>query len=101
MNESKQEAVRDFEEELRESIEDIRAYKRGERKLRVRNFAKVSSPAEIRSRLKLSQQAFAGMLGVSVRTIQEWEQGRRQPRGPAVALLRIADQHPEVFLNLR
>jgi putative transcriptional regulator len=47
--------------------------------------------AEIRKRLGLSQQGFADHLGVSVRTIQEWEQGRTTPSGPALALLRIAD----------
>ncbi len=39
-------------------------------------------------------------MGVSLRTVQDWEQGRRQPSGPAKALLRIAEQHPEVFLQL-
>jgi putative transcriptional regulator len=95
------EQERDFEQELRESIEDIRAYKRGERKLRTRTYVPVPPPAEIRQRLNLSQHAFAGLLGVSVRTLQEWEQGRRTPRGPAYALLRIADQHPEAFLDLK
>ena len=92
---------RDFEQELQESLEDIRAYKRGEKQVRTRTYTEVPPPAEIRTRLKLSQHAFAGLLGVSVRTLQEWEQGRRVPRGPAVALLRIADQHPEAFLDLR
>jgi putative transcriptional regulator len=95
------EEKRDFEQELLESLEDIKAYKRGERTLRTRTYVKVSPPAVIRNRLKLSQDAFAGMLGVSVRTLQEWEQGRREPRGPAKALLRIAEQHPEAFLDLR
>jgi putative transcriptional regulator len=43
--------------------------------------------------------SFAAMIGVSMRTLQDWEQGRREPNGPAVALLRIAEQHPEVFLD--
>jgi transcriptional regulator with XRE-family HTH domain len=41
-----------------------------------------------------------GLMGISVRTLQDWEQGRREPQGPAVALLRIAEQHPEVFGQL-
>ena len=53
---------------------------------------------EIRCRMELSQSAFAGILGVSVRTVQEWEQGRRKPSGPAASLLRIAQRHPEVLL---
>ena len=40
------------------------------------------------------------VMGVSVRTLQDWEQGRRKPQGSAVALLRIAEQHPEVFSQL-
>jgi len=57
-------------------------------------------PKVIRARLKLSQSAFAGLMGVSLRTVQDWEQGRRKPSGPAVALLRIAEQKPDVFMKL-
>lgn len=53
----------------------------------------------IRSKTGLSQSAFAGLIGVSVRTLQEWEQGRRTPKGPAQALLRVADRHPEALLG--
>lgn len=49
---------------------------------------------------ELSQTAFAGLMGVSLRTLQDWEQGRRQPAGSARMLLRIAQQHPEIFLEL-
>ena len=41
-----------------------------------------------------------GKVSLKVRTLQDWEQGRRHPQGPAVALLRIAEQHPEVFADL-
>lgn len=58
------------------------------------------SCATIRERLNLSQTRFAAMLGVSVRTIQDWEQGRHQPTGPAKMLLRIAELEPEVFLKV-
>ncbi|MGM0833528.1 type II toxin-antitoxin system MqsA family antitoxin [Halomonas qaidamensis] len=54
----------------------------------------------MRHKLNLSQSAFAGLLGVSIRTLQDWEQGRREPQGPAVALLRITEQHPDVFEQL-
>ncbi len=98
MNEPK----RDFEAELQESIEALRAHDRGENNLRTRTLERsISSVATIRKRLNVSQQAFAGLLGVSVRTIQDWAQGRRQPSGPAKALLRIVDQNPEALLNLR
>lgn len=51
-------------------------------------------------KLEMSQSAFADLMGVSVRTLQDWEQGRREPQGPAMALLSIAEQHPEVFSEL-
>ncbi|WP_289848634.1 helix-turn-helix domain-containing protein [Paraglaciecola arctica] len=60
-----------------------------------------SKPKIIRSKLKLSQSAFAVLLGVSIQTIQDWERGRRSPQGPVIAFLRIAEQHPEVFAELR
>ena len=50
-----------------------------------------------RQRSGLSQAQFATLLGVSVRTLQEWEQGRRQPSGAARTLLKVADQHLEVL----
>jgi putative transcriptional regulator len=49
----------------------------------------------IRQRLKKSQAEFARMIGVSVSTLQEWEQGRRRPQGPARALLKVAAENPE------
>src|SRR5262249_20281042 len=49
----------------------------------------------VRRRLGKSQAAFARMIGVSVATLQNWEQGRRQPEGPARALLRVAAVNPE------
>jgi len=48
----------------------------------------------------LSQAQFAALLGVSVRTLQEWEQGRRQPSGAAKTLLKVAQRHPEVLREL-
>jgi|GEM_PF-140182 len=71
------------------------------RQLRTTTLSQPSMPDVIRSKLNLSQSAFAGLLGVSLRTLQDWEQGRRRPQGPAVALLRIVEQHPETFPELR
>lgn len=48
----------------------------------------------------LSQGQFAALLGVSVRTLQEWEQGRRKPSGAALTLLRVAERHPDVLREL-
>jgi putative transcriptional regulator len=53
----------------------------------------------IREGYNLTQEQFAVMLGISVRTLRNWEQGRRVPVGPAMVLLRVADKHPEVLLD--
>ncbi len=91
---------RDIGQEILEGIREVKEYKAGKKALRVRSLKAPSSPKVIRHRLKLSQSAFAGLMGVSLRTVQDWEQGRRKPSGPAVALLRIAEQKPDVFLHL-
>jgi putative transcriptional regulator len=54
---------------------------------------------KIRLRLKKSQSEFALMIGVSISTLQNWEQGRRQPRGPAQALLKIAAEKPKAIIE--
>ena len=55
----------------------------------------VSAATEARNRVGMSPSEFAKLLGVSVRTLQDWEQGRREPSGAAKTLLRIASQNPE------
>lgn len=55
---------------------------------------------EIRSRYGLSQSEFAAMLGISVGTLRNWEQGRRAPEGPARVLLQVAAKHPEVVWDV-
>ena len=85
---------RDIGQEL---LEGVRAIKAGRGKRRT---VEVSQDVQaIREGMGLSQAAFAALLGVSPRTLQDWEQGRRQPTGPARSLLRIADRHPEALLG--
>lgn len=91
---------RDIGLEILDGINEIKAFKKGKVQLRTNSLSSPSEPQIIRNKLKLSQSAFAALLGVSTRTLQDWEQGRRNPQGPAVALLRIAEQHPEVFNDL-
>lgn len=52
-----------------------------------------------RTRLRLSQNKFAALLGISVKTLHNWEQGRRKPTGAARVLLRLAWRHPEIVLE--
>jgi putative transcriptional regulator len=59
-----------------------------------------SSIAQTRSKTGLSQAQFAMLLGVSVRTLQQWEQGRRQPSGAAKTLLAIAEKRPDILKEL-
>jgi DNA-binding transcriptional regulator YiaG len=56
---------------------------------------KAIDPRVVRKRLRMSQTAFAHVFGVSVRTVQEWEQHRRKPAGAARALLQVIDREPE------
>jgi len=93
-------AKRDIGMEILEGIQAIKEHKAGKIHLRTHTLKAPGSPREIRARMGVSQAAFAGMMGVSVRTVQDWEQGRRRPSGPAEALLRIAEQKPEVFSEL-
>lgn len=83
-------AQRDLGAEL---LESVRAVKAG--KLGIVNTVPVSIAAEARQRLGLSQSQFAALLGVSVRTYQDWEQGRREPSGAARTLLKIAAIRPD------
>jgi putative transcriptional regulator len=80
----------------KEILEGVRQIKRGEVG-RIVNYPPI---AETRARVGLSQSEFARLLGVSVRTLQEWEQGRRVPSGPARMLLAIAHKNPKALLDV-
>lgn len=80
-----------------EILEGLKAIKKGE----ARRF-KVEVPSDIqntRRHLKLSQLEFSELMNVSIKTLQDWEQGRRKPSGPACTLLEIAKKHPRILLS--
>jgi putative transcriptional regulator len=79
-----------------EILHGIRQLKRGEHG----RISTVPSVASIREKTGLSQPKFAHLLGVSVRTLQEWEQGRRAPSGAARTLLLIAAKNPRALLEV-
>ena len=79
-----------------EILEGLRQLKRGEHS----RVTTVPSVATIRSGTGLSQPRFAELLGVSVRTLQEWEQGRRAPSGAARTLLMIAARNPRALIDV-
>jgi len=91
-------------EELKASVAEMGGIRAGRRKAsRVTRSADVlgteaPNVAALRAHFGLSQSKFAALLGVSVDTLQNWEQGRRCPDGPARVLLRVAEVHPEVLL---
>ena len=85
-------ANRDIGAELLASIREMKAGRAGHV-----HRVSVSAIAEARNRTGMLQQRFADLLGVSPRTVQEWEQGRRQPSGAARSLLAIAARRPDVL----
>jgi len=87
-------------DELLESIREGGAILRGEKEASRVFEAEEPDVAAIRDAYGLSQRRFADLLGLSVRTVQNWEQGRRQPRGPARVLLHVAARHPEAILDV-
>jgi|APTNR8051073442_1049403.scaffolds.fasta_scaffold02721_12 putative transcriptional regulator len=88
-------AKRDIWQEALDAIIDIKAGRYG-----AVYQVPVSPVAAARHGASLNQAQFAALLGVSKRTLQEWEQGRRQPSGAARTLLKIAERHPEVLREL-
>jgi putative transcriptional regulator len=84
---------RDIGSEILDGIRELKEGKSG----RVVN---VPAVAEIRQKTGLSQSRFATLLGVSVRTLQDWEQGRRAPSGAARTLLLVANKNPKALLEV-
>jgi putative transcriptional regulator len=85
--------------ELERSIREAGAIRRGRLAPgRVRSF-KPADVRAIRTKLDQSQEEFALMIGVSVATLRNWEQGRRIPDGPALALLRVAARNPRAVIE--
>ena len=82
-------------EELVAGIKQAGRIHRGEEQPSRRFVFEPQDVRGIREKLHKSQSEFAQMIGVSVATLQNWEQGRRQPRGPARALLQVASKSPQ------
>jgi putative transcriptional regulator len=86
-------AKRNIGQEILDGLRELKSGEYG----RVINVPDVAS---IRTKTGLSQARFAALLGVSVRTLQDWEQGRRAPSGAARTLLRVADRNPHALLEV-
>jgi putative transcriptional regulator len=92
---AKFEAGRDVWQEVLEGVREIKAG--GGRRVKVEASSQVG---RVRLKSGLSQSQFAAALGVSKRTLEQWEQGRREPSGAAQTLLKIAERHPEVLIEV-
>jgi putative transcriptional regulator len=90
---------REMFEELLGSVREAGAILRGEKTPSRRISIGSSGVRAIRERTSLSQSEFAHLIGVSVKTLQNWEQDRRRPAGPAVALLRIIAHDPQLAVQ--
>ena len=92
---AKWEKTRNIGQEILQGIREIKSGRTG------RRFT-VDSYAIVRAREKsgLTQAEFAKLLGVSVRTLQDWEQGRREPNAAAQTLIKVAEKHPKVLREL-
>lgn len=92
---AKFETQRDVWQQVLDGVREIKAG--GGKRTKVELKSRV-----VRVRLKsgLSQAQFAAVLGVSKRTLEQWEQGRREPSGAAQTLLKIAERYPEVLLEV-
>jgi putative transcriptional regulator len=95
---------KDLFDQLVESVKQMKAVESGRaRPARITRASDLIDPglpdvAALRSRFGLSQSKFAALLGISVDTLQNWEQKRREPEGPARVLLRVAAAYPEALL---
>jgi putative transcriptional regulator len=86
-------------EELLGSVREAGAILRGRKKSSPRVVVRSSGVRAIRERTSLSQSEFADLIGVSVKTLQNWEQERRRPTGPAAALLSIIEHNPALAVK--
>jgi len=88
-------------DELKQSLREAGQIKRGKLKpSRVIEIDPQNDIAKVRGKLGFSQSKFAAILGISADTLQNWEQGRRSPTGPAKVLLKIATKYPDVLLEV-
>ena len=91
---------RDLFNELLQSVKEAAAIERGDAKPSRRFTVNTANDVvRLRNKLGLPQTKFARLLGISEDTLQNWEQGRRKPAGPAKVLLKIAAKHPKIVLE--
>jgi len=87
-------------DELKESVRECGAILRGEAEPSRSSVVNALDIKNIRAGYKISQSEFAALIGISVKTLQNWEQGRRTPKGPARILLQVAAAHPDAVWDV-
>ncbi|MBP3192713.1 NadS family protein [Natronogracilivirga saccharolytica] len=85
--------------ELTQSIKQAGKIRHGKLPASKRTVIEDPDVAQIRRKYNMNQQEFSALLGISVGTLRNWEQGRRKPHGPAKVLLKIAEKKPKAILE--
>jgi len=85
--------------ELLESVKQAGEIRKGKRKPSRHTVIEEPDVSTIRKNYDMTQQEFSSLLGISVGTLRNWEQGRRKPQGPAKVLLKIAEKRPNAILE--
>jgi putative transcriptional regulator len=85
--------------ELLESVKQAGEIRKGKRKPTRHSVIEEPDVVAIRGKYNMTQQEFSSLLGLSVGTLRNWEQGRRKPQGPAKVLLKIAEKRPKAILE--
>jgi putative transcriptional regulator len=89
---------KDFKK-LVKSVKQMGSIMRGEDLPHRRTVLSTIDVKALRERIGLTQAEFSRMIGVSIKTLQNWEQGRREPEGPAKALLRVVEREPQAVMK--
>ena len=87
-------------EELLSSVKEAKDIMQGKKEPSRRFYIDEPNAKEIRQKLLLTQNQFASLMNISIHTLRNWEQGRRQPEGPAKVLLNVANNHPNILIEM-
>ena len=87
-------------EELLSSVKEAKDIMQGKKEPSRRFYIDEPNAKEIRQKLLLTQNQFASLMNISIHTLRNWEQGRRQPEGPAKVLLNVANNHANILIEM-
>ena len=87
-------------EELLSSVKEAKDIMQGKKEPSRKFYIQEPNAKEIRQKLHLTQNQFASLMNISIHTLRNWEQGRRQPEGPAKVLLNVANNHPNILIEM-